>query len=333
MFDFLCHTGRSFWIIARRRIITIPAYYLLFSVIIAGSVLFFPFALLMDLFTFQLKQLRRSAWGVFYSVWALLFLTVAMVSYPVRAAMRLASFLFPEGPIKEFLCFAFPMFMKGFHYMGIGHGFRFIYSVHQEVKCDAEIHRDRSYIIFINHTSFLDPVLPVEEILWRNKLKMRHVLWRGLILDPIIDLGVTMIDEAVVDPDNREEYAEDLRQMMRIVRRQKPGHAIAVYPEGGVENTAGEERKYKYLNNPRVAGMLHLLEEDEKSDVIFITHKGLEGGKYPMDIWRGVMTNKNIHLLMRVIPRRDVPDTIDELEVFLLNQWQRMDDWVGQVEA
>lgn len=320
MFDFLCRTERNFFYLLRRRMVTFPFYYLLFGgITIFCFVLFLP-ALIVDLITLRLRYLRRIGWGIFYSMWGMIFVTTAIVLFPVRLLLR----FFGDDASR-----AIPGFLKKLYYTGIARGFRFLYSVKFHVTGDELLRKDRSYLVFINHTAFIDPIFPVEVIMWQRKITLRHVLWRGLLLDAAIDLGVTGFDEAVVDPDNREEYQEDIRQMTALIARQKPGHGAAIYPEGGVEAVPGEKKLYENLNNPRIAGMLLFLEEDEDSDLVFVAHRGLRPGKYPTDIWRGAMTGHTIDMNLRVIPRSEVPEDIDEREKFLIEAWARMDRWIG----
>lgn len=321
MFEYLCNTKGSLLILLRRRIITFPLHYILFSSIAALSALLAVPAVIVDLVTWKIHYTRRIAWGLFYSLWSMSFVTCALLASPFRAVIGLFS---GEAALR------IPEILKKTYYTGIARGFRFIYSVQLFVEGDAEIRKDTSSIFFINHTAYIDPVFPVETIMWNHGIALRHVLWRGLLLDAAVDLGVSSFGEAVVDPDNRVDYQEDLSQIARLIARQKPGHGIAVYPEGGVGAAPGETPLFKHTNNPRLAGMLFFLEEDAESDVVFVAHRGLKPGKLPGQIWKGTMTGRSIDVKFVVIARNEIPEDIEDREAFIMRHWKQMDDWIGE---
>jgi len=80
---------------------------------------------------------------------------------------------------------------------------------------------------------------------------------------------------------------------------------------------------------PRLDGPLALVEEAMKVDIVFCAHHGLDGLARVADAWSGDLVGGRIIVRFWRCARDEIPATREELVDWLLDEWQRVDDWVG----
>ena len=66
------------------------------------------------------------------------------------------------------------------------------------------------------------------------------------------------------------------------------------------------------------------------ADVVIASHVGLDGLSSLGDIWNGSITGRHIYLDFRRVPRTEVPSDRAGRINWLMAEWQKVDDWIGQ---
>jgi hypothetical protein len=82
---------------------------------------------------------------------------------------------------------------------------------------------------------------------------------------------------------------------------------------------------------PAIRDPLELLAGNPGADVVFCAHTGFEPAGSPSDILRGALVGATIRVRFWRVPFAEVPTSEDARVVWLSEQWQRVDDWIGEV--
>jgi 1-acyl-sn-glycerol-3-phosphate acyltransferase len=135
--------------------------------------------------------------------------------------------------------------------------------------------------------------------------------------------------------------------MQDLARDLGPRDGILIYPEGTRFSEAkrrraldrfhekGDARMLEYARSlahvlpPRLGGTLGLLEAAPAADVAFGAHTGFEGAASLAEIWKGALANQTIRIQFRRIPRDEIPAGRDARIPWVLEEWQRIDAWIG----
>ena len=201
-------------------------------------------------------------------------------------------------------------------------------------------------VVMIRHASIIDNTLPDVLVARRFGIGLRYVVKRELQALPLIDIGGRWVPTNFLRRTSSDPDAE-IAKMRQLATDLGPGEGILIYPEGtrhtdaklarvkeklcesGSEVAPWAERLQNLLP-PRLGGPLALLEEAEGVDVVFCGHVGFDGFETVGDIYSGELVGKTIKVIFWRVPAAEIPTDREGRTRWLYENWQRMDDWVGE---
>lgn len=220
-----------------------------------------------------------------------------------------------------------------------------IFSLRVEVEGDAELARG-PFLLLLRHASSGDTLLAPALVSRPHGIRLRYVLKRELLWDPCLDIVGNRLPNVFVDrasPDSQRE----LQRVRELALDLGSRDGVLIYPEGtrfssekrrrvlarlereGDAKRLGYARSLACVLPPRTAGTLALLEAAPDADLVVCAHTGFEGASSLAELWRGALLRSAIRVRFERIPRQRVPQAPAARTLWLLEQWQRVDDWVA----
>ncbi|HVO30108.1 MAG TPA: 1-acyl-sn-glycerol-3-phosphate acyltransferase [bacterium] len=204
-------------------------------------------------------------------------------------------------------------------------------------------------IVFLNHTSVGDTLLPAATVQVTTGMRLRYVLKRELLWDPCLDVvGQRMINAFVrrgsSDPERERAVVASLaaglsaREGVLIypegTRYTPEKHAAAVAKlESGTPALAARARALTRTLPPRLGGALALLDACPEADVVIGAQRGFEGARALSDLWNGVLLGRTIELNLTRFPRIGIPADREGRVAWLFDRWAEIDAWLAAREA
>ena len=200
-------------------------------------------------------------------------------------------------------------------------------------------------IVLMNHASLLDVVLPITVIAGPHRMRLRYLLKRELLTDPAIDIGGLRLPNYFVD--RRAATLGESGAIRQLASGIGERDGVLIYPEGTrfsesklvralkrLEKSDPEHleaaKKLRHVLPPRPAGTLSALDGAPEADVVFAAHVGLSGLAEVSDFWSGAAIGRNVKMGLWRVPRSSIPDDRKGRLDWLVEQWQRVDDWVEE---
>ena len=203
-------------------------------------------------------------------------------------------------------------------------------------------------VLCSRHASIPDSLLPAW-LLGQVGMRPRYVLKRDLLLDPCLDIVGRRVPNHFVDRDAQDSGPE-LLALERLAHGMGSRDAAVIFPEGTVTSPRRRERAMaklaersparadrlrplRHLLPPRPRGTIALLRGAPDTDVVLMTHVGLDG----FDRLAGALTRipleTPVRVFLRRVPRAEVPGP-DDLPAWLDDRWLELDAWVdAELEA
>lgn len=225
-------------------------------------------------------------------------------------------------------------------------GVRVLFGLKLEVE-DVEVAGPGPVLVFIRHASIIDNTLPDAIIGAAHGIGLRFVLKRELQNIPTIDIGGRQVPTTFVRRASKNPEAE-LALVRRLAIDLGKDEGVLIYPEG-TRHTAEKlaraqatirERQPRiapmadrlhHLLPPRLGGPLALMDEaDGRADIVFCGHVGLDGFEYISDIWAGGLVRTTVRVKFWRHAGATVPTGEQARIAWLYEQWQTMDDWIGE---
>jgi 1-acyl-sn-glycerol-3-phosphate acyltransferase len=216
--------------------------------------------------------------------------------------------------------------------------------IEEQSEPAAELLRgDGPVLIFSRHAGPADTILLIDRLLGHFDRRPSVVFKEAITLDPSVDLISHRLPHAILDVDDREECEVRIRDTAGALGRRG---ALLLFPEGG--NFTPERRRavlsslrrregrraaeraetMRHVLPPRPSGARAALRANPDAIVVFAAHTGLGLAAYPLEIWRDIPLERELHTRMWVVPRRDVPEGEAEQLAWLTEWWQRVDAWI-----
>lgn len=201
-------------------------------------------------------------------------------------------------------------------------------------------------LLMIRHASIIDNTLPDALAAHAHGLGLRFVIKRELQSIPVIDIGGRWVPTNFLRRTSDDPEAE-LERLLELTVDLGTGEGILIYPEGTRHTDAKLTRikqklaesgsevapladRLQNLLPPRLGGPLALLERTEGTDVVFCGHVGFDGFERISDIWAGGLVGRKISVTFWRCPATEIPSGREAQTAWLYENWQRMDDWIGE---
>lgn len=204
-------------------------------------------------------------------------------------------------------------------------------------------------IVFARHASMGDTLLPLL-LLSPRGLRMRYVMKQELLVDPCLDIVGHRVPNTFVRR-NSGDSAPEIAAVTRLLRGLTARDCVVIFPEGtrftpekrehvlariaasGNDDAQRRARALQHLLPPRPGGTLGLLEASPGADVLFFAHTGLDGIATVWDLWAGRLMGATIRVFTWRVPFAEIPKDREGRLAWLAENWQRVDDWVGEQRA
>jgi hypothetical protein len=224
-----------------------------------------------------------------------------------------------------------------------------LFGLRVEVDGDADLARGPC-LLLLRHASSGDTLLASALVSRPHGLRLRYVLKRELLWDPCLDIVGHRLPNAFVDRFS-DDSEREVRRVQDLARDLGPRDGVLIYPEGtrfseakrrraidrlgagGDAKTLEYARSLDFTLPPWAGGTLGLLEAAPGADVVVCAHTGFEGAASLASVWRGALLHRVIRVHFRRIPHEAIPTSRDGRAAWLLEEWLRVDAWIGRHRA
>ena len=225
-------------------------------------------------------------------------------------------------------------------------GVKTLFGLRFEVEGD-ELVEPGPVLILIRHASIIDNALPAAFVSGPHGMFLRFVLKQELKALPTLDMGARWVPTALVHRASKAPEAEIARVRSLGSFLHGADEGALIYPEGTRHTPAKLARaqekirerdpqtadladRLHHLLPPRLGGVLALLDESDRADVVVFGHVGLDGFEKVSDIWSGGLVGTTVRIKFWRHARATVPEGERERIAWLYARWQELDDWVGE---
>lgn len=194
------------------------------------------------------------------------------------------------------------------------------------------------------HTSIADTLIPMVFYAIPERIRLRYVLKRELLLDPCLDIVGNRLPNYFVDRGG-EDSVRAASGVAQLVSDMAPYEGLLLYPEGtrysvakvsalrqrwqGNSERLAQLERWRHVLPPRTGGILAALGTNPGRDLVFCAHTGFEGSSHFRTLINGAWSGARIRVHFWRIPFAMIPtDEAGRLSL-LFEQWDRMDRWVS----
>ncbi|MCA5892802.1 1-acyl-sn-glycerol-3-phosphate acyltransferase [Isoptericola sp. NEAU-Y5] len=219
-----------------------------------------------------------------------------------------------------------------------------------EAPSDAELPQV-PLVVLSRHAGPGDSFILLDALLGLARRTPAVVLKDTLQWDPAVDVLLHRLPAAFVTPRSRRRPGQPgaTESVAHIARELGARGALVLFPEGGnvtprrrtarIEKLratghdalAARAEQLPHVMAPHVGGYLAVLDNvDPDAAVLVVAHTGLERLVTVRDIWRELPMDKTIALGGWVTRLADLPADRDGRELWLFEQWERVDGWIAR---
>lgn len=197
-------------------------------------------------------------------------------------------------------------------------------------------------IVMMRHASIVDTLLPNVFVTARAGIRLRYVLKRELLADPLLDIAGNRLINHFVDREG--DSAAEITAVAALTDDLAADEGVLIYPEGTRFTEARRERiiaglgrrdsdlvertrRLRRVLPPRPGGTVALLESGH--DVVICTHTGLEPLATIPDAWSGRIVGSHLRLRFERFAAASIPLTRKGRVEWLFDRWAEMDDWIA----
>ncbi len=201
-------------------------------------------------------------------------------------------------------------------------------------------------LVLLRHASLGDTPVAPTYLGSRYGFRLRYVVKRELINDPVFDVIGGRLGSCFVRRGSKNSSRE-IDSVCTQLELMSPRDAVILYPEGTRYTDAKRLQimdklrrdnpalyaKVSHLSHvmpPQLGGAVELLLRNPSADILIVEHVGYEVAATFRDLVDGRALHQRIEVRFRRIPFADVPKEREECINWLLSEWTKMDDWVGQ---
>lgn len=208
---------------------------------------------------------------------------------------------------------------------------------------ESELSAPGPIVMFMNHASFIDTLLPIDLVCRAHGMRLRYALKKELLIDPCLDIVGNRLPNYFVDRAGVTE--SEIAGIRRMADDLGERDGIMIFPEGTRFTPAKRHRvlakikerspdlheraqQLEHVLPPRLGGALALLDVARRSgaiDVLFCVHSGMKGFASVREMLSGELVGQEVRVTFWRVPSADIPATRDEQIAWLYDQWYRVD--------
>ena len=320
----------------RRRLITIPRLFLLFVILTLLAPVWIPIALIVDIYRWVSNRTPFMATRLLAFGWTYFALsTIGVIGFFVgwlAAGFGRSEKVMLDSAYAVQRWWGTATFVSASFLLGL------------KTTVDGIEALDPAPIILLfRHASIVDNLLPLVYVMGDPyRVRIRWLIKRELLTEAALDIGGKRMPNYFVN--RRGKTADEVAAIRRLATDLGDRGGVMIFPEGTRFTPEKRERalrrlqkdpeahaaaaKLRYTLPPRPAGTLAALDGAPDADIVIASHVGLDGLSSLGDIWSGSITGRHLQLEFRRIPRREVPTDRAERTTWLMEEWQRVDDWI-----
>ena len=323
----------------RRRLVTIPAFWLAAALFWTLAPLTLVIVLIVDI-----ARGRRDFAGV--RVWAFLggYLLINLYGQflLLGAWIAMGFGLFPKRRVPW-------TYWIQTHWAGLLlHMANFLFRLQWSVEGSDKV-TPTPAVYLIRHASIIDTLIPSRYITGAQGVPLRFVVKRELLNEPCLDIAGHWIANHFVDrePDDSNHEIEAIERLSAEVQ---PGEGLAIYPEGTRftaekrarvisrlevkdPTLAAKAKALRHTLLPRPAGALALMRRAPTADVVIVAHHGLGGFATLADLWSGALIGRSVHVAFWRYPIASLPSDDVGRAAWIHARWAELDRWVDGHES
>jgi 1-acyl-sn-glycerol-3-phosphate acyltransferase len=196
-------------------------------------------------------------------------------------------------------------------------------------------------IVMMRHASIVDTLLPNVFVTGKARIRLRYVLKKELLADPLLDIaGNRLINHFV---DRSGDSVAEVKAVVALLDGMTDREGVLIYPEGtrftearrdkvlaglGERDTglAERARRLRRVLPPRPGGSAGLLESGH--DVVIAAHTGLEPLATIPDAWSGRIVGAHLRIRFQRFPGSSIPQTRRGRVDWLFDRWDEVDTWI-----
>ena len=203
-------------------------------------------------------------------------------------------------------------------------------------------------IVLPRHTSIGDTLLPMFIYTIPQRLGVRYVLKRELLLDPCLDTAGHRLPNVFLNR-SADDMSTELAALQALAS-QAGDDAIVIYMEGTRFSPAKRQQildklaakpdsdaqaraeRWTQLLPPRPAGALALMASAPGKDLLFMAHSGFEGAASFASLFNGSWLNTTVRLHFWRVAAADIPADDEGRRELLYRQWDTMHQQVSAMQ-
>ena len=203
-------------------------------------------------------------------------------------------------------------------------------------------------LLLPRHASLADTVIPMVFYAIPQRIRLRYVLKRELLLDPCLDIVGNRLPNYFVDRAGQDSERAR-RGVAALAADLAPEEGAVIFAEGTRYSAAKRDAlRRRYRNDPdmlaqldrwhrllppRLGGTLALLDANPGRDLLFCAHVGFEGSSHFATLINGAWIGARIHIRFWRVPFAEIPPDGAARRAFLFEQWDRMEREVQTLSA
>lgn len=231
---------------------------------------------------------------------------------------------------------------------------RWVLRLDIDVRVPAGFHDDDGpRVIASRHAGPGDSFILVHAVFDWFQRSPRIVLKDTMQWDPAIDVVLNRLPNRFLAPEPAPDAHRPVDRLLLdrirdLATDMGPRDALVIFPEGGnfterrrtraierlraagLHAAADRAARLRNVMAPRPGGFFAALDAAPDADVYFVAHTGLERIRTITDVWRELPTDKTIIMRFWRVPRNEIPTAREERFDWLLQEWEDIDDWIGQ---
>jgi 1-acyl-sn-glycerol-3-phosphate acyltransferase len=205
----------------------------------------------------------------------------------------------------------------------------------------------RPLLVLCRHAGPGDSFLLMYALLALYGRQPRVVLKETLAVDPGIDVVLNRLPACFVRsrPASGRSMPEAIGDLAATMG---PDDTLVIFPEGGnftlkrrrqaiaklrrrgLHRRAEQAERMRHVLPPYTTGVLAAMEAAPQADVVLVVHAGLDGMSSVIDLWHGLPMDQVVQVRWWRVRAEDLPTSPEERASWLFAQWFQLDAWLQE---